>query len=85
MELSDVDVQFVAEIDGSVVDFALQDRSPEIDLVSTRLAAVTIVDVTLDVYREFRIPFVCGGMLGERTLSTPLMAASGRRLEVDEF
>jgi len=75
----------MTEIDGSVVEFALQNRSPEIELVSTRLAAVTIVDMPLDVYREFRILFVCGGMLGERTLSTPLMAASGRRLEVDEF
>ena len=85
MELSDVDVQFVTEIDGSVVDFALQGRSPEIELVSTRLAAVTIVDIPLHVYREFRIPFVCGGMLGERTSSTPLIAASGRRLEVHKF
>jgi hypothetical protein len=85
VELSDVDVEFMTEIDGSVVDFALQDGSPEIELVSTRFAAVTIVDIPLDVYRELRIPFVCGGMLGERTWSTPLIAASGRRLEVNEF
>jgi len=83
--LPDVEVQFVTEIDGSVVDVALPDGSPEIELVSTRLAAVTIVDIPLDVDREFRIPFRGGGMWWERTLPTPLMAASGRRLEVNKF
>lgn len=78
-------MQFLAEFDGSVVDVALHDRGPEIELVSTRLAAVTIVDVPLDVYRERRITFACGVMLGERTCSPPLIAAPGRRLEVNEF
>lgn len=85
MELPDVDVQCATEIDGSVVEFPLQDRTPEVELVSTRLAAVTIVDIPLDVYREVRIAFVSGGMLGERTWSTPLIATSGRRLEVNQF
>ena len=85
MELSDVDVQFVTEIDGSVVDFALQGRSPEIELVSTRLAAVTIVDVPLHVYGECGVTFVGDWVSGERTWSTPLIAASGIRLEVNEF
>ena len=85
MELLDVDVQFVTEIDGSVVDSALHDRSPEVELVPTRLAAVTIVDVPLDVYRECRITLFCGGMFRKRTCSPPLIAAPGRRLEVHKF
>jgi hypothetical protein len=82
MELLDVDVQFVTEIDGGGVDFRVHHRRPEMELISTCLAAVTIVDVPLDIYRECGITFFCGRMLRERTCASPLSAAAGRRLEV---
>ena len=50
--LFDVDVQFLTEIDGSVMDVTLHDRSPEVQLVSARLAAMAIVDVPLHVDAE---------------------------------
>jgi hypothetical protein len=52
VELVDIDVQFLTEIKGRFVDFALHDRSPEVQLVSARLAAMAIVDVPLDVDAE---------------------------------
>jgi hypothetical protein len=78
-------MEFFAEQYDGAVDFALLNRKPEIELVSTRLTAVTIVDVPLEVYREYRITCICDGVLRKGTLSSPLIAAAGGRLESDEF
>jgi hypothetical protein len=76
-------VEALVEISCSALAAQLHQRSPQIDLVASGLAAKALVDITPHVDRECQLAIVVRGVVGEGARPSPLVAVYRDGCEVN--